>query len=83
MARAVKQRGAHPGVVRLIGQYKCDACLETKLPPPKPLAVMKAIPEKWQVCESDLCEWSKPSSREERHKLILIVDAGSRMKAGK
>ena len=83
MAQAFRQRGAHPVAVRLLEEYRCDACAQSALPVPKPLAVMKAIPEEWKVVESDLFEWGKPTNLQDKHKCIIFVDAGSRMKAGK
>ena len=61
---------------------RCPACDESqKHGPPKPVGSADEAPKKWAALQSDLAEWGNPR-RNEKFKLALHLDMGSRLGAG-
>ena len=82
MVQALKRRGADERVVQLAEQFKCDVCKEKQRPPPRNLASLEPLPPKLYTIGADIGHWVHPHS-EESHQFMIIVDEGSRFRAGR
>ena len=57
-------------VLALLRQMRCPVCDEQRPPQPRNQTSWNVIPEKWEIMESDLAEWTHPQT-EKKYKLII------------
>ncbi|CAE7790042.1 RE1, partial [Symbiodinium sp. CCMP2456] len=82
MVQALQRRGADDRVLQLAKEFKCDVCKEKQRPPPRNLASLEPLPPKLYTIGADIGHWAHPHTGES-HQFMIIVDEGSRFKAGR
>lgn len=80
--KALKRRGAHSGILRLVENFRCPVCEENKRVVPRNKSTLNEIPPKWCQLQADVGEWQHPSSGES-WKFLLAIDEGSRFRVGR
>ena len=80
--RALKRRGIDEERCRLVHEFKCDICQETRRPAPRNKSTLEDLPPKWTRLQMDSADWQHPETGETFH-FILGVDEGSRFRVGR
>ena len=69
-------------VLALLRSMRCPVCDEQRPPQPRNQTLWNAIPEQWEIMESDLAEWTHPQT-EKTYTLIILVDVVQRLRSGR
>ena len=79
LKQALKRRGAHQSVLRIVDQFRCPVCEEHRRVKPRNQATLEDIPPKWSRFQSDVGEWQHPQTGES-WKFLATIDEGSRFR---
>ena len=79
---ALKSRGVAQEVIYVAKSFQCPVCEERKRPRPRLQATLEVLPRKWERIQTDTGDWEHPV-RHHKFRFAMIVDEGSRFRAGK
>lgn len=80
--KALKRRGVHSRVLKLVEDFRCPVCDENKRVVPRNKSTLNEIPPKWSQLQVDVGEWQHPVTGES-WKFLLAIDEGSRFRVGR